>query len=37
MTYNQLHMKSNPCVRTCRKRVEKAKEKHLATNASKSI
>ena len=29
-------MKSNPCVRTCRKRDEKAKEKHLATNAIKS-
>ena len=30
-------MKSNPCVRTCRKRDEKVKEKHLATNAIKSI
>ena len=30
-------MKSNPCVRTCRKRDEKAKQKHLATNAIKSI
>ena len=30
-------MKSNPCVRTCRKRDEKAKEKHLATNAIISI
>ena len=29
-------MKSNPCVRTCRKRDEKAKEEHLATNAIKS-
>ena len=26
-THNQLHMKSNPCIRTCRKRDEKAKEK----------
>ena len=31
------HMKSNPCVRTCRRRDEKAQEKHLATNAIKSI
>ena len=30
-------MKSNPCVRTCRIRDEKAQEKHLATNAIKSI
>ena len=30
-------MKSNPCVRTCRKRNEKAKEKHLVTNTIKSI
>ena len=30
-------MKSNPCVRTCRKRDEKTQEKHLATNAIKSI
>ena len=30
-------MKSNPCVRTCRKRDEKAKEEHLATNPIKSI
>ena len=30
-------MKSNPCVRTCRKRDEKAKEEHLATNAIKCI
>ena len=30
-------MKSIPCVRTCRKRDEKAKEKHLAPNAIKSI
>ena len=30
-------MKSNACVRTCRKRDEKAEEKHLATNAIKSI
>ena len=30
-------MKSNPCVRTCRKRDEKAKEEHHATNAIKSI
>ena len=30
-------MKSNPCVRICRKRDEKAKEKHLATNAIISI
>ena len=30
-------MKSNPCVRTCRKRDEKAEEKHLATNAIKAI
>ena len=37
ITYNQLHMMSNPCVRTCRKRDEKAKEEHLATNAIKSI
>ena len=37
ITHNQLHMKSNPCVRTCRKRDEKAKEKHLTTNAIKSI
>ena len=27
ITHNQLHMKSNPCVRTCRKRDVKAKEK----------
>ena len=27
-------MKSNPCVRTCRKGDEKAKEEHLATNAT---
>ena len=30
-------MKSNPCVRTCRKRDEKAKAEHLATNAIKCI
>ena len=30
-------MKSNPCVRTCRKRDGKTQEKHLATNAIKSI
>ena len=30
-------MKSNPCVRTCRKRDEKTQEKHFATNAIKSI
>ena len=30
-------MKSNPCVRTCRRTDEKAQEKHLATNAIKSI
>ena len=30
-------MKLTPCVRTCRKRDEKAKEKHLATNAIKSM
>ena len=35
--HNQLHTKSNLCVRTCRKRDEKAKEKHLATNAIISI
>ena len=29
-------MKPNPCVRTCRKRDEKAKEEYLATNAIKS-
>ena len=34
---HQLHMKSNPCVRTCRKRDEKAKEEHLATNVFKCI
>ena len=27
ITCNQLHSKSNPCVRTCRKKDEKAKEK----------
>ena len=37
ITYNELHTKSNPCVRTCRRRDEKAKEKHLPTNAIKSI
>ena len=37
ITHNQPHIKSNLCVRTCRKRDEKAKEKHLATNAIKSI
>ena len=37
ITHNQLHMKSNQCVRTCRKRDKKAKEKHLATNAIISI
>ena len=31
------YIQSNPCVRTCRKRDEKAEEKHLATNAIKSI
>ena len=30
-------MISNMCVRTCRKRDEKAEEKHLATNAIISI
>ena len=30
-------MKSNTCLRTCRKRDEKAKDKHLATNAIISI
>ena len=30
-------MKSNPCVRTCRKRDGKTQKKHLATNAIKSI
>ena len=30
-------MKSNPCVRTCRNRDGKTHEKHLATNAIKSI
>ena len=30
-------MKSNPCVRTCRKRDGKTQEKHIATNAIKSI
>ena len=30
-------MKPNPCVRTCRKRDEKAKEENLATYAIKSI
>ena len=30
------YTKSNPCVRTCRKRDEKPKEKHLVTNAIKS-
>ena len=37
LPHNQLNMKSNPCVRTCRKRDEKTKEKHLATNAIISI
>ena len=37
ITHNQLHMKSNPYVRTCRKRDEKAKKKYLDTNAIKSI
>ena len=40
-TIEKLHiynyMKSNPCVRTCRRRDEKAQEKHLTTNAIKSI
>ena len=27
--HNQLHTKSNPCVRTCRKRDGKTQEKHL--------
>ena len=31
------YTKSNPCVRTCRKRDEKAKEEYLATNAIKCI
>ena len=30
-------MKSNPCVTTCRRRDEKARKKHLATNAIISI
>ena len=30
-------MKSNPYVRTCQKRNEKAKEKHFAINTIKSI
>ena len=34
---NQLHTKSNPCVRTCRKRDGKTQEKHCVTNAIKSI
>ena len=41
-TLDKLHIinytwKSNPCVRTCRKRDEKAKAEHLATNAIKCI
>ena len=37
ISHNQLHMKSNPCIRTCRRRDEKAQEKHLATNVIISI
>ena len=37
-TIDKLHIiNSNPCVRTCRKRNEKAQEKHFATNTIKSI
>ena len=41
-TLEKLHIinyttKSNPCVRTCRKRDGKTQEKHLTTNAIKSI
>ena len=41
-TLEKLHIinytqSSNPCVRTCSKRDDKTKEKHLATNAIKSI